>query len=146
VLCAEVVTNFHTTSLAAFVLGLAAREAGLRNAALAKFDIAQRLFLAFAVEAFHDPVLRLIRFGAGRKLAGLGLLAAVLGIDQFVVTAIDVDVTLVLHICLPFGFKSCPRALKLVTGTDFLTLRPFAGLGAALALEGLLLKKLFLLP
>ena len=75
---AQVVTNFHAAGFAAFVLGLAARKAGLRNAALAKFDIAQRLFLAFAVEAFKDPVLRLIGFGASREFSGLGLLAAVL--------------------------------------------------------------------
>lgn len=77
-LCAEVVTNFHTTTLASFILGLAAGKAGLRNAALAKFDIAQRLFLTFAVKAFQDPVLWLISFGACRKFAGLGLLGPVL--------------------------------------------------------------------
>jgi hypothetical protein len=42
---------------------------------------------------------------------------------------------------LPFGLEVVPRALKLVTGTDFLTLQLFT----ALALKGFPLKKLFLL-
>ena len=49
VFAAEVIPNFHAASFATFVLSLAARKAGLGNAALAKLDIPQGLFFALAI-------------------------------------------------------------------------------------------------